>query len=433
MSLLQIGFIHHNFFSTADEKFHNLMKHILVFLMLFFPSLLLAQLGKRSLDTAALRIKARQLAQKFLIVDTHIDVPYRLLRKMEDISVRTADGEFDYVRAKFGGLNLPFMSIYVPAEYQKVGASIKPFTEKLIDMVMGFARDYPEKFALVNSTQDVLRKKSSGKILLTMGMENGAPLLKLEDIAYYHQRGIRYVTLTHSKDNHICDSSYDTTRTWGGLSEYGKQVVAEMNRVGMMIDISHVSDSTFYQVLRLTQAPVIASHSSCRAFTPGFERNMSDDMIRLLAQNGGVIQINFGKSFLSAAYQAKANELRKSILAYLAEHNLSFTDSAAQAYIKAVRDTAALPTVTVEDVVAHIDHVKKLVGVDYVGIGSDFDGVSGELPVGLSDVSMYPNLIYELLKRGYSDEDIRKICGDNLMRVWASVEKVAKRLQSKKP
>jgi len=409
------------------------MKHILVFLMLFFPSLLLAQLGERSLDTATLRIKARQLAQKFLIVDTHIDVPYRLLRKMEDISVRTADGEFDYVRAKFGGLNLPFMSIYVPAEYQKVGASIKPFTEKLIDMVMGFARDYPEKFALVNSTQDVLRKKSSGKILLTMGMENGAPLLKLEDIAYYHQRGIRYVTLTHSKDNHICDSSYDTTRTWGGLSEYGKQVVAEMNRVGMMIDISHVSDSTFYQVLRLTQAPVIASHSSCRAFTPGFERNMSDDMIRLLAQNGGVIQINFGKSFLSAAYQAKANELRKSILAYLAEHNLSFTDSAAQAYIKAVRDTAALPTVTVEDVVAHIDHVKKLVGIDYVGIGSDFDGVSGELPVGLSDVSMYPNLIYELLKRGYSDEDIRKICGDNLMRVWASVEKVAKRLQSKKP
>ncbi len=409
------------------------MKHILVFLMLFFPSLLLAQLGERSLDTAALRIKARQLAQKFLIVDTHIDVPYRLLRKMEDISVRTADGEFDYVRAKFGGLNLPFMSIYVPAEYQKVGASIKPFTEKLIDMVMGFARDYPEKFALVSSTQDVLRKKSSGKILLTMGMENGAPLLKLEDIAYYHQRGIRYVTLTHSKDNHICDSSYDTTRTWGGLSEYGKQVVAEMNRVGMMIDISHVSDSTFYQVLRLTQAPVIASHSSCRAFTPGFERNMSDDMIRLLAQNGGVIQINFGKSFLSAAYQAKANELRKNILAYLAEHNLSFTDSAAQAYIKAVRDTAALPTVTVEDVVAHIDHVKKLVGVDYVGIGSDFDGVSGELPVGLSDVSMYPNLIYELLKRGYSDDDIRKICGDNLMRVWASVEKVAKRLQSKKP
>ncbi len=408
------------------------MKHIVVFLMLFFPSLLLAQSSMRSLDTAALRIKARQLAQKFLIVDTHIDVPYRLLRKMEDISVRTADGEFDYVRAKFGGLNLPFMSIYVPAEYQKVGASIKPFTEKLIDMVVGFARDYPEKFALVSSTQDVLRKKSSGKILLTMGMENGAPLLKLEDIAYYHQRGIRYVTLTHSKDNHICDSSYDTTRTWGGLSEYGKQVVAEMNRVGMMIDISHVSDSTFYQVLRLTQAPVIASHSSCRAFTPGFERNMSDDMIRLLAQNGGVIQINFGKSFLSAAYQAKANELRKNILAYFAAHNLSFTDSAAQAYIKAVRDTANMPVVTVEDVASHIDHVKKLVGVDYIGIGSDFDGVSGELPVGLSDVSMYPNLIYELLKRGYSDEDIRKICGGNLMRVWASVEKVAKRLQSKK-
>ncbi len=409
------------------------MVRLTIFFMLSFPYLLLAQSHARSLDTAALRIKASRLAQKFLIVDTHIDVPYRLLRKMEDISVRTADGEFDYVRAKFGGLNLPFMSIYVPAEYQKVGANIKPFTEKLIDMVIGFARDYPKKFALVNFPQEVLQKKSSGKILLTMGMENGAPLLKLEDIAYYHQRGIRYVTLTHSKDNHICDSSYDTTRTWGGLSEYGKKVVAEMNRVGMMIDISHVSDSTFYQVLRLTRAPVIASHSSCRAFTPGFERNMSDDMIRLLAQNGGVIQINFGKSFLSAAYQAKANELRRNIITYLAQHNLSFTDSAAQAYIKAVRDTAALPIVTVEDVVAHIDHVRKLVGVDYIGIGSDFDGVSGELPVGLSDVSMYPNLIYELLKRGYSDEDIRKICGGNLMRVWASVEKVAKRLQSKTP
>lgn len=409
------------------------MVRLIIFFMLSFPCLLLAQSNTRSLDTAALRIKARQLAQKFLIVDTHIDVPYRLLRKMEDISVRTADGEFDYVRAKFGGLNLPFMSIYVPAEYQKVGANIKPFTEKLIDMVIGFAKDYPEKFALVSSTQDVLRKKSSGKILLTMGMENGAPLLGLEDVAYYHQRGIRYVTLTHSKDNHICDSSYDTTRTWGGLSEYGKKVVAEMNRVGIMIDISHVSDSTFYQVLRLTQAPVIASHSSCRAFTPGFERNMSDDMIRHLAQNGGVIQINFGKSFLSAAYQAKANELRRNIMTYLAQHNLSFADSAAQAYIKAVRDTASLPVVTVEDVAAHIDHVKKLVGVDHIGIGSDFDGVSGELPVGLSDVSMYPNLIYELLKRGYSDEDIRKICGDNLMRVWSSVERVAKRLQSKQP
>lgn len=409
------------------------MLRVLSFLILLFPSAILAQSRSKPLDTLALRAKAEKMAQKFLIVDTHIDVPYRLLRKMDDISVRTADGEFDYVRARLGGLNLPFMSIYVPAEYQKVGGNIKPFTEKLIDMVEQFAADYPQKFALVYSTSDVTRHKSPEQILLAMGMENGAPLLKLEDVAHYHKRGIRYVTLTHSKDNHICDSSYDTTRTWGGLSDYGKQVVAEMNRVGIMIDISHVSDSTFYQVLRLTKAPVIASHSSCRAFTPGFERNMSDDMIRALAQNGGVIQINFGKSFLSGAYQAKANELRKDIMAYLAQHQLSITDSAAQAYIKSVREKAEMPVVTVNDVVAHIEHVRNLVGVNHIGIGSDFDGVSGELPIGLSDVSMYPNLIYELLKRGYSDEDIRKICGGNLMRVWASVEKIAQRLQQKQP
>ncbi len=407
------------------------MLKIILFFVCIFPVSLLAQ--TRLLDTAALRIKANRLAQDLLIVDTHIDVPYRLLKKMEDISVRTAEGEFDYVRAKAGGLNVPFMSVYVPAEYQKVGGNVKPFTEKMIDMVQKFAADYPDKFALVNSTSTVEKEKSSGRILLTMGMENGAPLLKLDDISYYHQRGIRYVTLTHSRDNHICDSSYDTTHTWNGLSDYGKQVIAEMNRVGIMVDISHVSDSAFYQTIRLTKAPVIASHSSCRAFTPGFERNMSDEMIRLLAKNGGVIQINFGNGFLSAAYRAKLDELRRDIETYLKNNKLAPTDSAAQAYMKSVRSKTLMPAVTVVDVADHIDHVKKLVGVNHIGIGSDYDGVSGELPSGLNDVSMYPNLIYELLKRGYTDNDVRKICGGNLMRVWASVEKVAMQLQTKQP
>jgi len=409
------------------------MKFVVAFLFFISPIISIAQSRQAAVDTAALRTKANRLAQAFLIVDTHIDVPYRLLKKMEDISVRTAEGEFDYVRAKAGGLDVPFMSVYVPAEYQKVGGNIKPFTEKMIDMVQKFALDYPDKFALINSVSDVDKAKSSGKILLTMGMENGAPLLKLDDVAYYHKRGIRYVTLTHSRDNHICDSSYDTTHTWNGLSDYGKQVIAEMNRVGIMVDISHVSDSAFYQTLRLTKAPVIASHSSCRTFTPGFERNMSDDMIRLLAKNGGVIQINFGNGFLSAAYRAKLDELRRDIEVYLKNNKLTPTDSAAQAYIKSVRSKTQMPAVTVMDVADHIDHVKKLVGVNHIGIGSDYDGVSGELPLGLNDVSMYPNLIYELLKRGYTDDDIRKICGGNLMRVWSSVETVARELQTKQP
>jgi membrane dipeptidase len=409
------------------------MKFVVAFLFFISPIISIAQSRQAAVDTAALRTKANRLAQAFLIVDTHIDVPYRLLKKMEDISVRTAEGEFDYVRAKAGGLDVPFMSVYVPAEYQKVGGNIKPFTEKMIDMVQKFALDYPDKFALVSSVSDVDKAKSSGKILLTMGMENGAPLLKLDDVAYYHKRGIRYVTLTHSRDNHICDSSYDTTHTWNGLSDYGKQVIAEMNRVGIMVDISHVSDSAFYQTLRLTKAPVIASHSSCRTFTPGFERNMSDDMIRLLAKNGGVIQINFGNGFLSAAYRAKLDELRRDIEVYLKNNKLTPTDSAAQAYIKSVRSKTQMPAVTVMDVADHIDHVKKLVGVNHIGIGSDYDGVSGELPLGLNDVSMYPNLIYELLKRGYTDDDIRKICGGNLMRVWSSVETVARELQTKQP
>ncbi len=409
------------------------MKFVVAFLFFISPIISIAQSRQAAVDTAALRTKANRLAQAFLIVDTHIDVPYRLLKKMEDISVRTAEGEFDYVRAKAGGLDVPFMSVYVPAEYQKVGGNIKPFTEKMIDMVQKFALDYPDKFALIHSVSDVDKAQSSGKILLTMGMENGAPLLKLDDVAYYHKRGIRYVTLTHSRDNHICDSSYDTIHTWNGLSDYGKQVIAEMNRVGIMVDISHVSDSAFYQTLRLTKAPVIASHSSCRTFTPGFERNMSDDMIRLLAKNGGVIQINFGNSFLSAAYRAKLDELRRDIEVYLKNNKLTPTDSAAQAYIKSVRSKTQMPAVTVMDVADHIDHVKKLVGVNHIGIGSDYDGVSGELPLGLNDVSMYPNLIYELLKRGYTDDDIRKICGGNLMRVWSSVETVARELQTKQP
>jgi membrane dipeptidase len=218
-------------------------------------------------------------------------------------------------------------------------------------------------------------------------------------------------------------------RVWNGLSFFGRRLVEEMNRVGIMVDVSHISDDAFYEVINTTKVPVIASHSSCRYFTPGFERNMSDDMIRLLAKNGGVIQIAFGSSFISSDYREREDEARKEISAYLRSKNLRFRDPEAQEYIKRYQAEHANPFATVSQVADHVDHVVKLVGVDYVGIGSDFEGVGPTLPLGLKDVSEYPNLIRELLKRGHSDRDIQKICGGNLLRVWSEVEQRAKELQ----
>ena len=247
---------------------------------------------------------------------------------------------------------------------------------------------------------------------------------------YFYDRGIRYTTLTHGKDNQICDSSYDTTGTHGGLSDFGRQVVAEMNRVGIMVDISHVDDDTFYQVMELSKAPAIASHSSCRFFTPGFERNMSDDMIKALGAKGGVIQINIGSSFLdSAVVQANKANTEK-LNAMLKEAGLTEGDADAKPLIEQFRKDNPKHYATVAKVADHIDHVVELAGIDHVGIGTDFDGVGDSLPTGLKDVSAYPNLIFELLKRGYSDEDIEKICSKNLFRVWNKVAEVASQLQA---
>ncbi|MGH2567461.1 MAG: dipeptidase, partial [Bacteroidota bacterium] len=267
-----------------------------------------------------------------------------------------------------------------------------------------------------------------GLVSLPMGMENGSPVEgKLENLKHFYDRGIRYITLTHGKDNHLCDSSYDTTRTWKGLSPFGKQVVAEMNRLGIMVDISHVSDAAAQQALALTKAPVIASHSSCRAFTPGWERNISDELVKEVAQNGGAVMINFGRSFLNGEFQQKESKIWE----YLTSNKLSFDDPRAQEWVKNYWQENPPPAITVVDVANHIDHVVKLVGVDHVGFGSDFDGVGGSLPSDLKDVSQYPNIIHELLRRGYSESDVEKICGGNLLRVWAKVEQVARELQRK--
>lgn len=369
-------------------------------------------------QAADLAVEAQRIAQQYLLIDTHIDVPYRLQEHWEDVTQATAKGEFDYPRAKKGGLNAPFMSVYIPASYEKTGGGAL-LANQLIDSMEALVGRAPDKFAMAYRSDDLAAQFKQGKISLALGMENGTPINgKLENLRHFYQRGIRYITLAHSESNHIADSSYDLRRPHKGLSPFGEQVVVEMNKLGMMIDISHVSDAAFYKVLSLTKAPVIASHSSLRAFVPGFERNMDDKMIQALAKNGGVIQINFGSSFVIS----QANQWGLQFKAAAKAAGKSQDD---EAYRAEYLQKHPYPFANVDTVLKHIDHVVKLVGIEHVGIGSDFDGVGDSLPDGLKDVSMYPNLIEGLLKRGYSEADIVKIMSGNLLRVWRQVEAVA--------
>ncbi len=409
--------------------------HICPLIVLTALTLMAACTTEAQQDKPTAEEKARTLAQKYIITDGHIDLPYRM--KMADAGsqqepvdvTQDTDGDFDWVKAKAGGLDAPFMSIYIPASYQETGGA-KELADSLIDMVQGIAEKYPDKFALANTPEQVKDNAEKGLISLPMGMENGAPIGdSLQNVQYFFDRGIRYITLTHGKPNQISDSSYDSTRLWNGLSPFGEQVVKEMNNVGIMVDVSHISDSAFYDVMKITQAPVIASHSSCRHFVPGFERNMSDEMIKVLAENGGVIQINFGSGFIDAEAREKSEKAREHITGWLEANNLTFGDSAAKVYMK--QYMAANPNYsTVKKVADHIDHVVKLVGIDHVGFGSDFDGVGDTLPTGLKGASDYPNLIAELLKRDYSEEDIEKICSKNVFRVWQRVQEIAQEKDS---
>jgi membrane dipeptidase len=391
-----------------------------------------ASIDYRKLSDADRLQAAKEIAQSTIVVDGHVDLPYRmkvggftLKREVLDVSVRTPDGNFDYPRAKEGGLDAPFMSIYIPAANQAIRGASKALADTLIAMTERVAATFPEKFAMAYSPADVRSNFAKGLISLPMGMENGAGIEDdLANVAYFHRRGIRYITLTHGKDNLIGDASYDTTATYGGLSAFGEKVVAEMNRVGIMVDLSHVSDNTFRDALAITKVPVIASHSSVRKFTPGFERNMSDELIQGLAKNGGVMMINFGGAFLDSAYTAGTAQVREHLVNWLAENKLSRSDPWAQQYIEEY--TAKFtPFPTVARVADHFDHVVQLVGIDYVGLGSDYDGVGDSLPTGLKDVSMFPNLFAELLRRGYSKEDLEKICYKNVFRVWQAVEDFA--------
>lgn len=361
--------------------------------------------------------EAIRLSHQFIIVDGHVDLPYRLKNKWEDVSVKTKTGHFDYVRAKEGGLDAPFMSIYIPANKEMNGAM--DLAIELIASVEKLCNDYPDKFALATTPDEIQANFSKGLISLPMGLENGAPVEnKLENLDFLFNKGIRYITLTHSKDNHISDSSYDQKYTHGGLSSFGYKVIERMNQLGIMVDVAHVSDSAFYQSVRHSIAPVIASHSSCRHFTPGFERNVSDDMIKLVADKNGVIMINFGSSFLTSKGNTAMQKVMDKVMAGADEN-----DPEIQSEINSIKNQPELMG-DISLVADHIDHVVKLVGIDYVGLGSDFDGVSN-LPIGLEDASKLPDLIHELLKRGYSEEDIEKICSKNVFRVWNEVIKVS--------
>lgn len=368
--------------------------------------------------------RAARLAQEILIVDTHVDLPYRLHDAWEDVSVRTEGGHFDAVRAREGGLDAPFMSIYVPADLGE-GREAFDHAEAMIDLVERLATANPEIFRVATSPAEVRAAFEDGVIALSMGMENGAAIGEdLGNLAHFHDRGIRYVTLTHSANNQISDSSYATDERWGGLSPFGREVVAEMNRLGMLVDVSHLSDEAVAQAVDLSTAPVIASHSSARHFTPGFERNLSDELIRAIAEKGGVIQVNFGSAFVTEEANRVLTEGWQAVQAWAEEHGVDRGSPEAREYAEQWREENAYTPVTLEDVADHVDHVVELVGVDHVGLGSDFDGVS-DLPEGLEDASTYPALLAELLRRGYSEEDLVKIAGENPMRVWEEAERLA--------
>jgi membrane dipeptidase len=350
-----------------------------------------------------LQARAETLAHELLIVDTHVDVPYRLEEEWEDVSQRTEKGDFDYPRAVAGGLDAPFMSIYVPARYEDDGA--RDVADRLIDMVEKIADEHPDQFAIATSPAEVRAVVESGRIALPMGMENGSPIEgDLANVRHFYDRGIRYITLAHGESNHISDSSYDQERPWEGLSDFGREVVAEMNRLGIMVDVSHLSDDAFWDVIEASEAPVI----------------------RRLAENGGMILINFGSGFLLEEAQKQSVAMWTERTAFMEEHGYARDAPEVEEWMRKRREEDPTIYADVSDVADHIDHVVELVGVDHVGIGSDFDGVGDSLPTGLKDVSYYPNLIRVLLERGYSEEDVAKIAGENLMRVWTEVERVAR-------
>lgn len=375
---------------------------------------------------AAAPPRAVALAQDALLVDTHIDAPTELLGKWQDLGLDSPGREFDYPKARRGGLDVAFMSIYTSAG-QDDNNSAWAVANQMIDAVEALVQRHPDQFALLRSPRDIDRLRAGGKVLLPLGMENGAPIGEdLSQLQFFFDRGVRYMTLAHSANNAISDASYSRVKKWGGLSPFGEQVVAEMNRLGMMVDVSHLSDAATARAVELSQVPVIASHSSFRHFTPDFERNISDALARQVAARGGVVQLTFGSGFVNPESAAdiqgffdEADKLdQRNAAARLAGQPELSVGALRERWMA---EHPPRPT-TIDAVLDNVDYGVKLVGIDHLGIGSDFDGVGGNLPDGLKSVADYPNLIAGLQARGYIDADLRKLLGGNLLRVWQAVE-----------
>lgn len=377
--------------------------------------LLLALLTLPAFAQDDLLARARKLATQYIGIDSHIDTPQRLLIDHEDISKRTAKGHVDLPRLREGGVRAPFFALWVPVYYK--GAEAVRRTLQLRDAMRQFLDAHSNEIEMATSATDIERITKAGKLAAVLTTEGGHQIDNdLAVLREYRRLGIMAMTLTHFRNNDWADSSTDKP-AHDGLTEFGKQVVREMNRIGMMVDVSHVSDKTFYDALAVSSKPVIVTHSSCRALS-NVPRNVTDDMLRALARNGGVIGINFGEGFIN---EKDAEALRKAVVSMSTAPDL--TGKALDDYAAEELKRDSVPTrvfATIDDVVAHIDHAVKVAGVDHVGIGSDFDGITGP-PQGLEDISKMTYLAAALLKKGYPDEDVRKIMGGNTLRVIRAV------------
>ncbi len=374
--------------------------------------------------------RARKLQASSLVFDTHVDTPQRLLFEKLDLGKRDAEGHLDIPRMREGGMNAVFMSIWTPSKPGGLRSVKRAFD--LIDAVREQVRRHPNDLMLATTAEDVRRARGQGKIAVLMGLEGGHMIDDdLGLLRIYAALGVRYLTLTHGSNTNWADSSTDDSKH-NGLTSFGRSVVRELNRLGVLVDISHVSDKTFYDALETSRAPLIASHSSCRALC-GHERNMTDEMIRALAKKGGVIHINYNTGFLRQEYLEAYHRIADTIKAKDSEadkrygENMALVIRANERVRRELTAAGQLPRVSWEKIVDHIDHVVKLVGVDYVGLGSDFDGAT--MPEGMEDCSKLVRITEALLRRGYAEADIRKILGGNTLRLLEQAERVSQEMQ----
>jgi len=372
--------------------------------------------------------RGKEIHERAIVIDTHDDTPQRLFfDKSFNIGSRNRDGHVDIPRMREGGLDALFFSIWVPSDI--TGPPAVKRALDLIDTVREAVRTHPNDLMLATTAADIRRAAAEHKIAALMGMEGGHMIdddLRL--LRIYAALRVRYLTLTHFLNNNWADSSTDKP-AHNGLTAFGREVVRELNRLGMIVDISHVADKTFYDVLDTTTAPVMASHSSSRAISHHV-RNMTDDMMRALAKNGGVIMINYATAFLSEEFRVASEKKTGDVVALMAAMSKKCGGNEACTVMESERiqhgamAKGELPKVTWDKIVEHIDHAVKVAGVDHVGLGSDFDGAT--MPIGMEDVSKLPKITDALLKKGYSEQDIDKILGGNILRVMEQVEKLAR-------